>query len=664
MLSKIAFRNVGKSFRDYAIYVFTLIFAVCIFYMFNSIYAQQDIIEVTETTNVAMKSLTKMLSYISVFVAVILGFLIVYANNFFIKRRKKEFGIYMTLGMEKQNISRILIIETSLMAIVSLLLGLIFGIFGSQFMSVFTAKMFEADMMRYKFIFSPDAAFKSILYFGIIFLVVIVFNAISLGRIKLVDLIYAERKNESLKVNAKSLNTVIFLISCLCIGIAYYLILRNGIIDVNNYVLIAVILGITGTFLFFMSFSGILINFIISNKNLYFKDLNIFTLRQFTSKVNTNFVSMAVVCLIMFIVIQVFSSGYSIQSVLSGDLKSSIKYDFSLYNYNYKNEDDNLAVKSVYENLPKNFKNDENILKYHEYKNYEIDGYGSVIGDYDLYLSSDENNIKKRVLNFIKLTDYNELRKLQGLPYLEMKQDKYKIIYGDDKYSELAKQFLTNNIALDRNGVKLTPESIENLSLDNGNQFITMVIDDEFAKDMKTSGIVLNIICKDEIKAKFLENKLTAYLNSIDYKDWAFKYNLGKLEMFRENTSTKLIVSFLAIYLGLVFMVTSAAIIAIQQLSEAADNKKRYDLLKKLGADKKMLDKALFNQIYFYFLTPLMLAIIHSIVGFIVVNKVIERQGEIDVGMNIISTGIFVLVVYGVYFLLTYIGSKNIINRG
>ncbi|MGL5257800.1 MAG: hypothetical protein ACRC76_12290 [Proteocatella sp.] len=180
---------------------------------------------------------------------------------------------------------------------------------------------------------------------------------------------------------------------------------------------------------------------------------------------------------------------------------------------------------------------------------------------------------------------------------------------------------------------------------------------------MKVNNKVLNIICKDESESKHLENKFESYVNSIDHEDWAFNYLLGKLEVYKNSVSTKLIVSFLAIYLGLVFMITSAAILAIQQLSESEDNKERYLLLRKLGSDKKMLDRALFSQIIYYFLTPLILSISHAVVGLIVVNKVIESHGKLNIGTNIIATSSFVLLIYGIYFIFTYMGSKNIINK-
>ncbi len=266
MLTKLAFKNAGKSVRDYAVYFFTLVLGVSIFYMFNSIYAQKDIMVVTESLNDSMIALCQLLSIISVFVAVVLGFLIVYANNFFIKRRKKELGIYMTLGMEKSKISIILVLETLVMAIAALLLGLVVGIFGSQFMSVFTASIFEADMSKFRFVFSVDALVKSVLYFAIIFVVVILFNIGAINRYKLIDLVYGGRKNEELKVRNIWVSIGIFIVSLIFLAAAYILILKNGIININHLFFCSIGLGTVGTLLFFFSVSGILIKLIQSKK--------------------------------------------------------------------------------------------------------------------------------------------------------------------------------------------------------------------------------------------------------------------------------------------------------------------------------------------------------------------------------------------------------------
>ena len=178
-----------KSIKDYMIYFMTLVLGVAVFYVFNSLESQQAMLSISNDTREIVALITEMINYVSVFVSIILGFLIVYANNFLIKRRKKEFGVYMTLGMGKKNISVILLVETILIGLLSLVIGLIIGIFASQLTSIIVAKMFSADMSHYQFVYSSAATFKSILYFGIIYLIVMVFNMISIGRYQLIDLL-------------------------------------------------------------------------------------------------------------------------------------------------------------------------------------------------------------------------------------------------------------------------------------------------------------------------------------------------------------------------------------------------------------------------------------------------------------------------------------------
>ena len=157
MLFKLSIRNMKKSFKDYAIYFLTLVLGVAIFYMFNSLDSQQAMLEVSQSTRSMIQLMVQMVGMISVFIAIVLGFLIVYANNFLINRRKREFGIYMTLGMGRRQISTIILFETILVGILSLVVGIFIGVFASQFMSILVAKLFEADMTEFTFVFSKDA---------------------------------------------------------------------------------------------------------------------------------------------------------------------------------------------------------------------------------------------------------------------------------------------------------------------------------------------------------------------------------------------------------------------------------------------------------------------------------------------------------------------------
>lgn len=667
MLTKLAFKNIGKSLRDYAIYFLTLVLGVSIFYMFNSIYAQQELMEITKVPVLETPPIVAMLSVISVFVAVILGFLIVYANNFFIKRRKKELGVYMILGMEKSKISIVLILETVLIAIVALAVGLLLGILGSQFMSIFTANLFEADLTKYKFIFSFDAAVKSVEYFAIIFLIVILFNAVVLHKAKLIDLLYGEKKNETPKIKSTLVSVILFVVSVAMLAVAYIVILQyDATTNPNeNYIKIPVVLGAVGTFLLFFSLSGIFMKLLKSKKKFYYKGLNMFVIKQLNSKINTNFISMSIVCLVLFLVIVVFSSGYSAQNIISAQLREQVAYDFSL-DGEYRGPESNPEedIPEIFINFPKEIQTSREIKNYAEYSFFNMEETGGKYGDYDLDLSVLGSNISDSPLYFMKLSEYNQLRKINGLTPCNLSDNEYLIVYEDSGLSVVADQFIDKNIPVTVEGNALqTAKRAERLTF--GNRYfggIVFVVDDSLTENLLEQKRVLNINCiSDEASISFQE-KLEEYRNEAG-AEAAFMIYKSKINIYAGNITDKATAAFLAIYLGFVFIITGAAVLAIQQLSEAADNKERYCLLKKLGADKKLLDKALFTQIFSYFMIPLLLAIIHSIVGIKAVYNLLIQLGQVNIASSIVLTAGFVILIYGAYFLLTYMGSKNIVNK-
>ena len=662
MLSKLAFKNASKSIRDYAVYFFTLVLAVCIFYMFNSIYAQKDIMVVTETTAESMKALRQILSYISVFVAVVLGFLIVYANNFFIRRRKKELGVYMTLGMSKRNISMILMLETSFMAGMALVTGLLLGIFGSQMMSVFTAKIFEADLSAYRFVFAPDAAVKSVIYFGVIFLVVMLLNTITIGKYKLIDLLDGGRKNETIRIKNMKTATKVFAASVLCLAAAYALILNNGIVHVNLYFALSIILGTVGTLLFFWSLSGILVKIMQRNKRLYFKQLNMFVVRQFSSKINTNFVSLSVVCIVLLLVIGIFSTGYSMQNILSTQLRAEIPYEYSVIDYNYGESD------TILSRLPSEIKGSSLIADSYECVEGIMAEGKAHYQDYDVEIPEalSAYGYGDTPLTFVSLSDYNGMRKLQGMDEVDLSENNYRILYDNENVRELAEQFHDKNINITIDENVLSPvNEAEEFTMSNSDMGqIIFVVADTWMKNMNVDTMIWNVQCVNEDAAKEFGTLLDNYQEK-SKRECAFAHYVGKQQVYESSVTTKAIIAFLAIYLGIVFMIACAAILAIQQLSEATDNVERYNLLKKLGVERRELNRALFVQILSYFLLPLLLAVIHSVVGLTVASReVIKMFGDMNVASTIFATSVFIVLVYGSYFLLTYVGSKSVINKG
>ena len=563
------------------------------------------------------------------------------------------------MGVSRRKISTILVLETCFLAFIALVVGLVLGVFGSQVMSVFTAKIFEADLTGYRFVFSPEAAIKSILYFGIIFLVVIVFNIYTVGKCRLIDLLYGERKNETNIFPKINVSIILFVVAVMLLGTAYCLILWNGMLEQNIWFTLSLIFGVLGTFLFYYSLAGILLVILRQNRKFYFHELNMFILRQMSNKINTNFVSVSVVCLTLLLVIGIFSCGYSVQNALSKNLQDDIPYDFSLINYNYtdSNMQSDLSITSK---LPGEIINDSSIKDFIEIYTIESDiMYSNLKLDFS---GVEKLGIENSSLNFTPLSQYNKLLELTGVESLTLSENEYVMVSSQDLLMPLAQQMLSNNIEILLDGKTLLPASIMDIPLKNNDFQIHFVVSDSILTSYMPTEYVINILCSDADSVEHLDNMLEQYLKE-NREDSAFAYHLSKEALYEQSITTKALVSFLGIYLGFVFMIVCATILAIQQLSEIADNRERYLLLKKLGVDSFVMKRALFNQILCYFLFPLLLAVIHSIVGLISANEIIRLYGTVNVSATIFATSMFILIIYSVYFGLTYMGSKRMVEK-
>ncbi|KZL91298.1 FtsX-like permease family protein [Clostridium magnum] len=658
MYSKIALSNIKKSYKDYTIYFLTLILAVCIFYSFNSIDSQKALIDMKSSNAKYISKITELMSGVSIFVSIILGSLILYANNFLIKKRKKELGIYMTLGMGKRKISRILVAETSIVGGISLIAGLILGMAASQVLSAFTLKLFDVSMNEYRFTVSISAIGKTILYFGIMFLLVMIFNAFVISKYKIIDLLAADRKNENMKFKSPVIYLSSFLLSAASLVLAYGTILKIGIDTRNPMFMPSLILSIVGTVLFFFSLSGVILYIVNNNKNVYLKGLNIFVVKQINSKVNTNFLSMSLICLMLFITILVLATGISLKKNYEVGLEKITPFDASLIVYgDDKNRED--ALNKI------NFKIGKN-EKYVTYNEYE-----SVVELKDLFRTGD-NILKHYGASFVKISDYNKMLKLKGEKEINLNKDEVLILSNYNKLVKPINEELKNSSKVNIKGkeyIVKNNKAIEgNLDTFIGSDnYCTIVINDEFLHGCKVFKSVVNIMYSDKNREENNKKYEEITKNSINGKYKSLNiphiYACSKDDIYSHEKGSTTSILFVGIYLGIVFLITSMAVLALQQLSEASDSIERYKSLKRIGANKKMINKTIFLQTLIYFSLPVMLALIHSVIGVAVVNKEISNYSQIDIRFSALITALIFAVVYAGYFYTTYTGYKNIVKN-
>ena len=687
MLFKLSIKNMKKSFKDYAIYFLTLVLGVAIFYMFNSLDSQEAMLQVSNSTREIIKLMVSMLGYVSIFVAVVLGLLIVYANNFLINRRKKEFGIYMTLGMGKRQISKIILLETIFVGIISLVAGLIIGVFASQFMSILVAKLFEADMSEFHFVFSMDICIKTCIYFAVMYLAVMLFNTMTVSRYKLINLLNANKKNEKVKIKNPIISVIVFIGASCLLGYAYWKV-TGDVYSLNtaDKLLQPILMGITGTILVFWSLSGFILQVVQSIKNIYLNGTNMFVLRQINSKINTTVISMSVICLMLFMTISILSSSLSLRNTMQRELVEMTPVDLNLYKTanlpesymkygkevrptKEQREDSKIAITETLKNNGLDINVLKDVVEIPIYATEEWT-WGDSLGD---KIQSPANNDTAEEL--IKISDYNKIAKIYRLEQYELKDDEYMIVCDFDNMVGIRNLALQYKNTMTINGkeyhAKYTEckEGYVKMSTSHTNTGIILLPDSANLKEEWKEQYLLvanynsrNDKEKEEIEKIFADNNSTLLQNL--EKQRLVIDGMSKISLIESSVGLSTIIVFIAIYLGIIFLIASAAILALKQLTESSDNKQRYTILRKIGCDEKMINKALFRQIGIFFGLPLILAIIHSIFGIQFAMTVMEGLASSeDLLPSIVATVVIIGAIYGAYFIATYLGSKNIIKE-
>ncbi len=332
MLCKLAWGNVRRAGRDYLVYLITLALGVTVFYAFNTISEQAASAGLSKEIGDVIGSIT---SGLTVFLAAVMGFLMVYANNFIMKRRKQQFGLYQVLGMGRGQVALVMTLETAMVSLGALAIGLACGIGLSQLMTFFTASLFRTQIASFHFFVSAGAALFTVECLIVIFLVTLVFNLRVVAKAKVIDLMGARRSNETVAVRNPWVSAALFVVGCVLVGVAYERLLRDGIpvmMDSQEEMSrfgITTALVVAGTILLFFGLSGFLLKALQAAHSLWWRGLNMFTLRQLAARVNTVSMSMAVISMILFLALTSVTTGMSMANVMSEGVERGTPADYT-----------------------------------------------------------------------------------------------------------------------------------------------------------------------------------------------------------------------------------------------------------------------------------------------------------------------------------------------
>lgn len=730
MVCKLAWRNVRRSIRDYAIYFITLLFGVAVFYAFNSIESQQVLFDIqSQASAEQLKTTAGLLGLFSGVIACVLGFLVLYANRFLIRRRKQEFGIYLLLGMKPRMVSAIVLVETVLVGLIALVVGLLAGIALSQGLSFLTAGLFGVVMSDYQFVFSQSSFVSTIIYFGVIFAVVALFNTLSVSRVRLINLLKADSANEKTGVRNPIVCAIVFVVALAVLVFAYAKLDENNLLMLDDPAFLqATIAMMVGSLLLFWSLAGLVVALVSRSPQLYLRRLRPFTLRQVASRINTAFVSLWAVCMLLFFSITCFSCGMGLADVFSGQVEAAAPYDATM-TANVWISPTGSTKDRPKDPLERRVQMEEDAperLAQAEAANWDMavplqeaapDLWAETVGSYGQVdvlstpgftfgdLTDQLNAVGDVSENVLRLLDgrgddlcqmvgvsqLNSVRALQGQDALELAEGQWALLNNMDALDELAQAFAKARPTLTIAGVQLAgsgevvatqvetssmlsagmvlivPDSVMQATLDAGYIPEACKLDIMFANNGKTAE-ENNQALQQILAAAHPADEGGFDSSSGHYGDewagrlWPVTSITSQEYMFAQSRGMKLMITYLALYIGFVFMVSTAAILAIQQLSNVADSTGRYRTLNRLGCDRRQMFHSLLAQTCLYFLAPLVLALCHSAyVISMLANTLFAVTGTPMLG-PIASAGAFLLVIYGGYLLVTYFTSRSMVG--
>lgn len=731
MLCKLAWGNVRRAGRDYLVYLLTLTLGVTVFYAFNTISMQVDIAGIDEEG--LAQVMGSMLGDLTYFLAGVMAFLMVYANNFIMKRRKKEFGLYQVLGMGRGRVATIMALETVIVSVVAFVAGIVLGVGLSQLMTFFTASLFKTQIANFHFFFSVHAFNLTLACMLVMFVLTLLLNLRAVRRTKLIELMGAERRNESIKTRNPWIAIAIFAVGVVLVGVAYYRLLHDGfpltatdskLQEAMNQFGITTAMVTVGTFALFWGLSGMLIKLLQSLRSVYWRGLNMFTVRQLSAKVNTVCFSMGVIAMILFLAITSVTCGMSIANVMNENLERCTPADMSQtyiyytpetldYYKEYVNPseadrmvlaDSTVDLYSAWHGDPwhgdrkgKSADNNDETgkkvsiadvagehVQIDSYLSYPLGGSDPSVTPSEMCKTMGEklprafggSNADTMGLFVTPASQYNKLRQMMGEEPVSIGLDQYLLTcdMGGD-LGDLYTKYMAGGHTLTLGGHELKPATdksdkdtaaIANSAMSSNPG--TVVVADELLSQLKlqpdSSSLLVNYKQGMDTTEADESIKYTVLDNLlVDGKEpGSWGIFITRSEMYTQAAQMNGMISYLAIYIGFVLVVACAAILSIQQLSNVADGSRSYRVLAQIGCDDRQIRHSVMAQQAVFFLFPLAVGLAHSFVALKVIIELVSTFGNMSIGGTVGLTCAIFLAAYGGYFLVTYLMSTGMVQ--
>lgn len=646
-LFNIAFKNIKKNFYNYFLYFISMAFSIMIYFTFSSIQYNKQVIELADASlkvGTAFKAA-------SIIIAIFAAMFIIYSNSFFTKKRKKEVALYCMLGVKKKEVARMLFYENILMGALALATGILLGSLFSKLFLMILVKLMSFDV-TVKFAIS----FKAILNTSIVFLGLFIIAALHgytiIYRFQLIELF----KSEKVGQKKPKASFIFAILSVILIGTGYYM---SYVFNYTNLTKLLIILVVTviGTYFFFSSFVVFIVKLSKMNKSKYFKGLNMIAASNLLYRIKSNGRTLATIAVLSATTITALGTCTCIYYDQVTHIKEDAPFSFA-----YLSKDETLN------------KNIENILNSSSDNKIKT----SIEADF-IKVAAKEPNLMKTLNKgddyeegnsfIISESTYKKIAQVEGIKDTMTFNENEVVIF----MSMFSDKFMTNPIGMpmyfksNNTEVTVKIKNFQDHLLTNASysaelpmQDTIVVKDDLFNKlsNENTSYKIKFININNQRNSKEVSNKISNTLINSTLYDKDNIYFSSYYDHYTTTMSSMGLIIFLAAFIGLVFLLCTGSIIFFKQLSEASDDKDKYEILRKIGVTNSEIRTSVSKQILFVFSLPLIIAITHSMFALSILQPILRESLILPI---LVTAGVYTLI-YFVYYILTVAYYCKIVN--
>lgn len=615
---KLTIMNFRRNIKTYGMYLMAMIFSVATYYNFVSMRYNPQFQETRDLTiYVQSSSVTA-----SLLMILFLVFFIMYSSNFFLNQRKKEIGVYAFMGIDNYKIAFMFALEGLLLGIMSLVMGLLLGTLFSKLFLMLLAKA-ALLKMRIDFFISKKALIETIIVYSVILFIAFLKGYINIIRTNLIDLMNTLKKVEELP----KVNYLKGFASLIIIGVAYYIAVNYGKFGFGNALLWTVILVIIGTYWLFGSFLSMIIRYFIRRKKFLYRGTNIISFSNIAFRIKDNYRTFAAVAVLITTCITSFGTVSSLKYFVDENHKIEVPYTVTYISSNQEEID---RVDEIIENSSHN-------IELREKANF-------------LYIPDTQVVVVKlstfqRVLTDLNVKDRDKIISKIGLLEEEV------------AYIERPGVFMN---MLEKKDVKVGDKTYKIKAQTKAPLF---------GRGVPFPCLVVSDGEYEALRLKFEEKQFNGIIldNPENTKDLTFKLaeilpgESGLYTYFMAGAAfydLVGIVYFLGAFLFLVFVFATGSIIYFKILSESFRDKGKYEILKKIGTTDMEIKEAVSKQVGMFFLMPLIVGIIHSIVAISVLRDLMKYS---LIKPTLISIGVFIIV-YGIFYIFARRKYINVIE--